>query len=53
LGERLLLAKFLKIIEVAQPLATFALSKSYAQSLTKNGLGFILGDFFHKLIRPP
>jgi hypothetical protein len=29
------------------------LGKSYALILTKNGPGYILGDFFHKLIWSP
>jgi hypothetical protein len=33
--------------------ATFFLGKSFAFILTKNGLGYTLGDFFRKLIWSP
>jgi hypothetical protein len=33
--------------------ATFFQGKSYVLILAKKGLGFVLGDFFHKLIWSP
>jgi hypothetical protein len=43
---------FFKSTEVVQNFwSTFFTEKSYVSNLTKNGSHFILGDFFHKIIR--
>jgi hypothetical protein len=40
----------LKKVIVQSTWSLFYTVKSYVSYLTKNGLGWILGDFFHKLI---
>jgi hypothetical protein len=54
LGDFLTLGGSMKITELAQNLGIlFAQGKGSAQISTQNGLGYILGDFFHKLVWSP
>jgi hypothetical protein len=46
MDDCLLLAGILKIIEVAHIYGYFFHGQDYALTLTKNELGYILGDFF-------
>jgi hypothetical protein len=53
LGECFLWAVYKKIPEEPKFWATFFHGKSFVLLLAKHGLGYILGDFFHKLIWSP
>jgi hypothetical protein len=53
LGVCFLWVVFVKYTEVAQIIGLFFHVTSCVVIFTKNGLGYILGDFFHKLIWSP